>query len=151
MGIDVDMSLEGCHSFWGQFQDKNVGSIIELMEQVEDWTLDHDPEVAQKLIDLGKALADAPTGRTIEDFESILSLCVCVRMSMKLRFMQAIDQLDPGSAARLIQYAEKNQFSSNNASLFLKRNIVFERMRMIARILNPDRIDALRKTLDKNT
>ena len=150
MAIDVDMSVEGCQRFWANFQDKSVSKIIELMEQVEDWTLDHDAEVAKKLEALGEALANAPTGRTVDDFDKILSLCVYLRMSVKLRFMQAMDQLDPGSAARLIQYAEKNQFSSSDAGLFLKRNIIFERMRMIARILQPERLDTLRKTLDKN-
>lgn len=151
MGAEVDMSLDACHAFWDSFQDGNVGKIIKLMEKVEGWTLDHDPAIADKLVALGKALEDVPTGMTIDDFEKILSMCTYIRMSQKLRFMQALDQLDPGAASRLIQYAEKNQFSSAEAALFLKRNVIFERMRMISRILSPERVDMIRKMLDKTS
>lgn len=150
MGIDVDLSLEACHAFWAGFDDNNIISIIRLMEQSEHWTLDHNPMVAESLLELGHALKDVKDGNGIDAFDKILSLCVYLRMSQKLRFMQTLDQLDPGTAAKLIQYAEKKQFQSADASLFLKRNVVFERMRIISRMLAPGRIDMLRHMIDKN-
>ena len=145
--VSADMTLEGCHRFWASFQDANVYRAICLMEKVEDWTLDNDGDVEAKLVALGEALQrTAP--RKIEKMDEILVMCTCLRISRKLRFMQIMDQIDPGAASRLIQFAEQQQFSSNDAGLFLKRNVIFERMRMISRMISSERLAMVRKMVD---
>lgn len=145
--ISADMTLKGCHMFWSSFQDANVYRAICLMEKVEHWALDNHPEVEKKLIDLGVTLQNA-TSKKIDKMDDIMVMCSYMRMSRKLRFMQILDQIDPGAASRLIQHAEKRKFSSNDAGLFLKRNVIFERMRMISRIMSPERLALVRKIVD---
>lgn len=145
--VSSDMTLEACHGFWKAFQDVNVYRAICLMEKVEDWALDNNPEVEEKLIEMGRLLQYSPA-KKIEKMDDLLVMCAYIRMSRKLRFMQILDQIDPGSASRLIQFAEQQQFSSNAAGLFLKRNVIFERMRMISRIVSSERLAMVRKMVD---
>ena len=78
-----------------------------------------------------------------------MALCAHVKTSRILRLLQAIDTIDPGSASKLLMYAEENNSPDNTmASLFLRRNIVFERLRLLARVFSPERFDLLTKVLE---
>lgn len=145
--VDVDLSIEGCHKFWSKYQDANVYKAICLMEHVESWALDNNQDVNEAFIALGENIKNN-TPQKISNMQDIVTLCAYIRISRKLRFMQLIDQVDPGAASRVIKYAEQNQFSSNHARFFLSRNIVFERMRIVSRMMSRDRIKMLRKLVE---
>ena len=67
-----------------------------------------------------------------------------------LRIMQAIDQSHPGSASRLLMFAEEATKSDQDPSgLFLKRNIVFERLRLLGRVFSHERLSLVQKALEK--
>lgn len=148
-GVSLDLTLEGCHAFWKRFPDPNVSRVVRLMEEVETWALDRNPDVDKKLIEWARDFfGQGP--RKIEQLESLVKLCAYVRMSRKLRLMQLIDQMDPGAASRMIQLAEQQQFSSPEANLFLRRNVIFERMRITARILSAERLAFVKKIVESS-
>ena len=67
-----------------------------------------------------------------------------------LRLLQAIDTIDPGSASKLLMYAEEHNSPENPlAGLFLRRNIIFERLRLLARVFAPERFEIVLKALEQ--
>jgi intracellular multiplication protein IcmW len=51
----------------------------------------------------------------------------------------------------LLMYAEENNTPDNTmANLFLRRNIVFERLRLLARVFSEERFDLVLKVLEQN-
>ena len=139
-----DLSLEACHQFWNGFPDTYVYKAIVLLEATEDWTLDGQEDVEKAIQELSEAI-DAVDAFTIQDQEKLAAVCSCVRMSRKLRLMQVIDQGDPGAASKLLSYAESNQSQSAQTHLFLRRNIIFERIRLISRMLSSERMSLMKK------
>lgn len=76
-----------------------------------------------------------------------------MRSSRALRLMQFLDVLKPGTASKLLVYAEeqtKDGKSNPYAELFLKRNLAFERLQLLARVFAPERINLVLKALESN-
>ena len=67
--------------------------------------------------------------------------------------MQFLDTLKPGTASKLLIHAEeqtKEPLSHNqDANLFLKRNLAFEKLQLLGRIFAPERINLVLKALEK--
>ena len=141
-----DLSLASCHKFWQDYPDPHVYKAIVLLESAEDWTLDGEGAIEQALDDLSHAF-DENASFTLKDKDRVIELCSCLGMSRKLRIMQVIDQGDPGAASKLLSHAEANHSSSSYIRLFLRRNIIFERIRLISRILSTERLDVIKKAL----
>ena len=141
-----DLSLASCHKFWQDYPDPHVYKAIVLLESAEDWTLDGEESVEQALDELSHAF-DKNASFTLQDKDRVIALCSCLGMSRKLRIMQVIDQGDPGAASKLLSHAEANQTASSSTRLFLRRNIIFERIRLVSRILSSNRLDVIKKAL----
>lgn len=145
------LELTSAHEFWKQYDDPMIYRVIAFMETAELWTLDGNPELETTLDKLGKGLESLSSFELGKESE-IVSLCAHLRTSRILRFLQAIDTIDPGSASKVLMYAEENNTPGNiMANLFLRRNIVFERLRLLARIFSTERINLLLKLLEHDT
>jgi intracellular multiplication protein IcmW len=60
-----------------------------------------------------------------------------------------LDNAYPGAAAKVLMYAEENTKSEqDNPGIFLRRNIVFERLRLLGRVFAPDRLKLVLKALE---
>lgn len=147
----TDLSLEGSHTFWSQYQDPMIYRVITFMEGVEAWTVDGDPQVEQAITELGKQLENigkvdmAQLGH--EDL--VIKLCGHIKSSRVLRLLQALDVAHPGSASRILIHAEEtSQASDDPAGLFLRRNIIFERLRLLARVFSAERCTFVTKALE---
>ncbi len=119
------------------------------METAEDWTLDNNPELEKAITALGDTL-DKLTRFELGKEEQFVELCAHIKTSRILRLLQAIDTIDPGSASKLLMYAEEhNSPDDPMAGLFLRRNIIFERLRLLARVFAPERFDVVLKALEQ--
>jgi intracellular multiplication protein IcmW len=71
-----------------------------------------------------------------------------------LRLMQFLDVLKPGTASKLLIFAEEQTKDAANknryADLFLKRNLAFERLQLLGRVFAPERINLVLKALETN-
>jgi len=144
-----DLSLEGVHKFWKDYQDPTVYRVISFMESVEKWTIDDHPEIKQALQELGNQL-DGLTTFDLSREDCYIKVGCHLRTGTILRILQAIDTVSPGSASKVLMYAEEN--SQNNdeaASLFIRRNIVFERLRLLSRVFAPERLDLVARALEQ--
>jgi intracellular multiplication protein IcmW len=143
-----DLSAEASHQFWKDYNDKTIYRVISFMESVENWTLDGDPTLEEAIQALGEQL-DYIGKQDLNQEDDLILLCANIRMSRSLRLLQSMDTANPGSASKLLIYAERNSTDPDDApGLFLRRNIVFERLRLLTRVFAPDRIALVMKALE---
>ncbi|MFT3741634.1 MAG: type IVB secretion system protein IcmW [Gammaproteobacteria bacterium] len=143
-----DLSLEGTHKFWHQYEDPIIYRVLTFMEGVEDWTLDGHPEFEAALDKLSKALDDIG-GIDLQKEDDFIRLATYIKASRNLRLLQCLDIAHPGAASKLLMHAERTSFSADDVSgLFLRRNIVFERLRLLTRVFSPERLAMVSKLLE---
>lgn len=146
-----DLSPKGTHTFWNQYQDKMIYRVVSFLEGVEDWILDGDPALEAEMNALGQEL----DGISKLDMAKLghetayISICNATSSARALRLLQAIDTVHPGSASKLLVYAEENSKSPDDPpGLFLRRNIVFERLRLLSRVFAKNRLELVLKALE---
>ena len=143
------IDLHASHEFWKNYEDPMIFRVISFMEGVESWTLDGNPELETAIKKLGDEL-DQITHFELSKEELFVTLCAHLKTSRILRLLQAIDTIDPGSASKVLMFAEENNTPDNLlAGLFLRRNIVFERLRLLARVFAPQRFELVLKALEQ--
>lgn len=143
------LDLQSSHEYWKSYDDPMIYRVISFMETGEDWTLDGDPSLEQAIASLGESL-DQLSKFELSKEDLFVTLCAHIKTSRILRLLQAIDTIDPGSASKLLMYAEENNTPENQmANLFLRRNIVFERLRLLARVFAVERFELVLKALEQ--
>jgi len=143
-----DLSTRASHEYWKNYNDQMIYRVISFMESVEHWITDN-PEIDQAMEKLGDSLENV-TDFELANEDHYIKIANFLKMPRVLRLLQAIDTTHPGSASRLLMYAEENSNDSDDAAgLFLRRNIVFERLRLLARIFAPERFAILAKAVER--
>lgn len=142
------LDLQSAHAFWKNYDDPMVYRVIAFMETGEDWTLDGNPDIEKALDALGEKLGKLSKFELSKE-EQFVTLCAHIKTSRILYLLQSIDTIEPGSASRVLMYAEENNSAENAIiRLFLQRNIAFERLRLLARIFSPERFELVLKALE---
>ena len=146
-----EISIKAAHEFWKQYPDPMIYRVVSFMESVENWTKDGNPEFEAAMNELGKELDDIAKVK-LDDFgqqASFMRIANNIKMARTLRLLQAIDTAQPGSASKLLMHAEEiSQSPNDEAGLFLRRNIVFERLRLLARVFSSARLALVLKALE---
>jgi intracellular multiplication protein IcmW len=143
------LDLQSSHEFWNNYDDPMIYRVISFMESAEGWTLDGNPELEQAINELGDKL-ETLTRFELSKEDQFIALCSHIKTSRILRLLQSIDTIDPGSASKLLMFAEENNSPENPlAGLFLRRNIIFERLRLLARVFASDRFEIVLKALEQ--
>jgi intracellular multiplication protein IcmW len=144
-----NLDLTSSHEFWKNYDDPMIYRVISFMETAEDFTLDGNPSLEKSMTKLGDNLEELSSFELSKE-EQFISLCTHLKTSRILRLLQTIDTIDPGSASKLLMYAEENNTPDNiMAGLFLRRNIVFERLRLLARVFSTERFNLVLKVLEQ--
>jgi len=142
------LDLKSSHEFWKNYEDPMIYRVIAFMETVENWTLDGNPELEAAIDQLGQALDNVKKFELGKESDFVQLGCH-IKTSRILRLLQSIDTIEPGSASKLLMYAEENSMNSEDpASLFLRRNIVFERLRLLGRVFSTERFSIVLKALE---
>lgn len=138
-----DLSPKATHTFWKQYQDDMIYRVVSFLEGVEDWILDGDPTLEAEMDKLGQEMDDfSKVDMSKLGHEStFIDICNAISSARALRMLQAIDTVHPGSASKLLIHAEEVSKSPDDpAGLFLRRNIVFERLRLLGRVFSQERM-----------
>lgn len=146
-----DLSHEAATHYWNDYVDPMIYRVITFMESVEDWTLDGHPELEDAMKALGTALDDiASIDLSLLSQEDVfIRLVGNIKTGRGLRVLQAIDTVHPGSASRVLIHAEQSSLSSSDPSgFFLKRNIIFERLRLLGRVFSEYRLKLVARALE---
>jgi intracellular multiplication protein IcmW len=137
------LDLNAAHDFWKNYQDPMIYRVIAFMETVEGWTLDGNPDLEQAIAAFANNL-DKITRFELSKEEQFIALCAHIKTSRILRILQAIDTIDPGSASKVLMYAEENNTQENPmAGLFL-------RLRLLSRVFAPERFEIILKALEQD-
>lgn len=146
-----DLSHEASARYWNEYLDPMIYRVITFMESVEDWTLDGDPALEHAINQLGKELdnIDALDLGMLGQEDVFIRLAGNIKSGRGLRLLQAIDTAHPGSASKILIHAEESSTSSYDpAGFFLKRNIVFERLRLLSRVFSESRLKLVARALE---
>lgn len=146
-----DLSLAASSKYWFDYLDPMIYRVITFMEHVEDWTLDGNPEFEEAMTQLGKELDDlelVDLGLLSEE-DKFINIVGNIKSGRGLRLLQAIDTVHPGSASRVLIHAEETSLGSHDpAGFFLKRNIIFERLRLLSRVFSQYRLKLVMRALE---
>lgn len=144
----TDLSLEAAHTFWFQYPDSTIFRVLAFMESVESFTYDGDAELEAAISALSEELAKAGA-YDLGQQEAFVSLGANLKMSRTLRLLQALDTAYPGAASRVLVHSEENtQTPADLCGFFLRRNVVFERLRLISRVFAPERVSLVIRALE---
>jgi intracellular multiplication protein IcmW len=143
-----DLSNEAAHQFWHEYKDPMIYKVISFMEGVENWTLDMDPTVEIAMAKLGDALENIGN-IDLKQEDLFVQVATFIKAGRALRLLQCLDVAYPGAASKLLMHAEEtSQTNDDIPGLFLRRNIVFERLRLLGRVFSPERFSLILKALE---
>ena len=144
------LDLTSSHEYWKNYDDPMIYRVVSFMEAVEKWTHDGNPKLEMAIDNLSQAFENVEKYKLGKE-DSMIKMACYIKATRVLRMLQSIDTIEPGSASRLLMYAEEHSITSDDpAGLFLRRNIVFERLRLVTRIFSPERFNILLKALEGN-
>lgn len=146
-----DLSHEAAARYWSEYIDPMIYRVVTFMESVEEWTLDGNPELEEAMRQLGNELDDLSKVdlELLAEKDSFIRIVGNIKTGRGLRLLQAIDMAQPGSASKVLMYAEQNTYSNDDpAGFFLKRNITFERLRLLSRVFCEYRLKLVLKALE---
>jgi intracellular multiplication protein IcmW len=147
-----DLSHQASLEYWSQFFDPSIYRVICFLESVEHETLDGDAALEQALKTLADNLDDVHfiDLNQLKHEEIFVQIVANIKTSRGLRLLQTIDQAHPGSASKVIMHAENaSDDPSSPASIFIKRNLAFERLRLLSRIFAASRLRLIAKALEE--
>lgn len=135
-----DLSNKEVHKFWHAYHEPEVYKTISFMENVENWSLDGNPKLEKALTKLGTTL-DNIGYIDLQEEEKLIQIAAYIKMGRALRLLQCLDTAHPGAAAKILMFAKTTSESADDVySIFLQRNVVFERLRLLGRIFANDRL-----------
>jgi len=141
-----DLSIKASHEFWEQYNDPTIYKVIAFMEGVEEWTLDGDETLEQAMSRLAAKLDHVSN---MGEDDKFIQVAAYIKTSRTLRLLQALDTARPGAASKLLIHAEESSQSHDDVpGLFLRRNIIFERLRLLSRVFSPERIALVIKAIE---
>jgi len=146
-----DLSHEAAAQYWHEYVDPTIYRVVTFMESVEDWTLDGNPQLEEAINELGKELdsIESIDMGMLGQEDKFIRLVGNIKSGRGLRLLQAIDTVHPGSASKVLIHAEENTASSTDPSgFFLKRNIIFERLRLLSRVFSEYRLKLVTRALE---
>lgn len=146
-----DLSHQAATTFWHQYVDPTIYRVLMFLESVESFTLDGDPALEDALTQLGKDLDELQNVDLdqLAKQDSFIRIVGNLKSSRGLLLLQAIDSIHPGSASKILTQAERTSLSSYDpAGVFLKRNIAFERLRLLSRVFSEYRLYQITRALE---
>lgn len=142
-----ELTSEAAHRYWFEYKDQTIYRVLCFMESVENWTVDDSPSLEEAIKKLGTAL-DNVGNNDLQKEDDLIKLALHLKASRMLLLLQALDTANPGTASKILSYAEQNSTTPSDVSgLFLRRNVVFERLRLLGRVLSADRLALVVKAL----
>ena len=138
-----ELTEKASHRYWYEYRDPMIYRVLSFMEGVEDWTLDGDPELEDAISKLGEALEDVGN-IDLQKEDDFIKLATYIKATRMLRLMQCLDTANPGAASKLLTHAEETSSSTEDVpGLFLRRNVIFERLRLLGRVFSAERLKLL--------
>ena len=144
-----NLSDKETHKYWHSFHDPMVYKIIVFMESVEIWPTEDNAELEKSLDQLGTAL-DQIGYIDLQEEAKIIQLANSLKMGRMLRLLQSMDTAHPGAATKIIMFAKNaSEAGDESAKIFIRRNVIFERLRILSRVFAKNRLDNVVNAIGK--
>ena len=149
-----DLHTDAIHAFWDSYDRRTLYRIIVSLENMEHWAVDKEPDIDPAVIELGRSI-DLASDIEITDESKVIRVLANTSASRAMRILQSIDMIRPGLASQILMKAEETSQDKNGnigdrfAKLFLQRNLVFERLQLLSRVFDPQRIALVLNALEK--
>lgn len=142
-----DLSVKGIEKFWHEHSNSDIYKIISVMESVEKWSDVDNAELNKALNVLGSTL-DNIGYVDLKEEGKFIKIANNLKIGHMLRIIQVLDMAHPGAVAKIFLFAKENSTTPEDEyGLFLRRNIVFERLRALARVFAESRLSAILQVL----
>jgi len=153
----LSLSNESVHEHWQQISPE-LASLFASIEKTEDWTLDNNPDIAERLMRFGLRLSDRKAASRIADADKneLLFFLVYISSSKAFRLVQWMDEMQDGLGSRLLG----NLLEQDGAGVFsnvvdpMLAGTMVQRLRVIQntpflqRLLSPSLLDSLVRAID---
>jgi intracellular multiplication protein IcmW len=149
-----DLHTDAIHAFWDSYDRRTLYRVIVSLENMEHWAVDKEPDIDPAVIELGRSI-DLASDIEITDESKVIRVLANTSASRAMRILQSIDMIRPGVASQILMKAEETSQDKNGnigdrfAKLFLQRNLVFERLQLLSRVFDPQRIALVLNALEK--
>jgi intracellular multiplication protein IcmW len=149
-----DLHNDAINAFWDSYDRRTLYRVIVSLEAVEHWAIDQEADIEPAYLELGHTIDMAGDFDVAKYEEKLVRVLASTHASRAMRILQALDLAKPGTASQLLMYAEEASEDKNNkvgdryAKLFLRRNLVFERLQLLSRVFSPQRISLVLKALE---
>ena len=146
-----DLSHKASAEYWFSYPDPSIYRVIMFLESVEEWSLDGNQRLEEAIQSLGVELDNISNVdiNKLNEADTFIQIVGNIKSGRGLRILQAIDTAHPGSASRVLIHAEETTLSQNDpAGVFLKRNITFERLRLLSRAFSESRLTLIQSALE---
>lgn len=150
-----DLHVESVHAFWDSYDRRTLYRVIVAIEHVEHWVIDGVPEIDVALNHLGEIMDQAQGNFELINQPELIRVFIQTRASRALRILQAMDIAKPGTASQILMFAEESSEAGDGNSLnkysklFLRRNLVFERLQLLSRVFANQRVSLVLKALEQ--
>jgi len=151
-----DLHVDSVHAFWDSYDRRILYRVIVALERVESWVMDGSPAYEEAIIRLGEVM-DLSPGFELSDEGKVIRVLASTHASRALRILQSLDVAKAGTASQLLMFAEEasseaeGKIPNRYAQLFLRRNLVFERLQLLSRVFAPQRISLVLKAVEQQT
>jgi intracellular multiplication protein IcmW len=152
-----DLHVDSVHAFWDSYDRRTLYRVIVAIERVESWVIDGNPEIDVALNRLGEVLDQVQGNFELSEQAKLIRVFIQTRASRALRILQALDIAKPGTASQILMFAEESNESGEgktpdkHAKLFLRRNLVFERLQLLSRVFANQRVSLILKALEQES
>ncbi|OGT46576.1 MAG: phosphoesterase [Gammaproteobacteria bacterium RIFCSPHIGHO2_12_FULL_41_15] len=144
-----NLSHAAVHKFWHDYPDDMIYRVITFMEGVENWTVDGNEAFEASLKNLGDTLEDIGN-IDLQQENSIIQIATFIKSGRGLRLLMCLDMAYPGAATKILMHAEEiTKSETDMPGLFLRRNVVFERLRLLGRVFSQKRLQLVQKALEE--
>ena len=110
--------------------------------------LDGDAELEKAMQTLGDTLEDIGNIDLAQEI-NMIDVLAYIKTGRGLRLLMCLDMAYPGAASKVLMKAEEiTKSQKDNAGYFLRRNVVFERLRLLGRVFSTERLSLLQKSLE---
>lgn len=150
-----DLHTDAVHAFWDSYDRRTLYRVIVALERVETWRLDADPTIEKAILELGRAMDMGYSFEIEGKEETFVNILANIGAAKAIRVLQALDMASPGSASKLLMFAEKMVENKRGgkigqqAEVFLSRNLVFEKIQLLSRVFSPHRVSLVLKALER--
>ena len=153
----LSLSTENVSDYWQQMSPE-LGRLFSTIEKTEDWTLDNNPDIGERLTRLGLQLADPEATRRLAaaDKNEFLFFLVYISSSKALRLIQWMDSTQNGLGTQclnaLLERDSDGSFANvldpMLASTMLQRLRVIQNTPFFQKLFDPSMLDSISRAIE---